>query len=114
LFWSEDPRFLDQFKDGNVRAFKPYSKYPICYKDTSFWTTKEFHDNDFMEVCRELCGDVVEKVSLIDVFEKKGRVSKCFRVEYRSMDRTLTNDEVDDMHSKFVKALQDKLKVEIR
>lgn len=37
LFWSQDPRFLDQFKSGEITTFQPYSKYPPCYKDMSFW-----------------------------------------------------------------------------
>lgn len=37
LFWSQDKRFLDQFKEGEIKKFKPYSKYPSCYKDLAFW-----------------------------------------------------------------------------
>lgn len=53
LFWSEDPRFLSQFKNGEINKFKPYSKYPACYKDITFWLpqTKQnglkFNENDF-------------------------------------------------------------------
>ena len=33
LFWTEDQRFLKQFKAGSLGAkFKPYSKYPPCFK----------------------------------------------------------------------------------
>ena len=32
LFWTEDPRFLEQFADGQIRKFEPYSKFPPCYK----------------------------------------------------------------------------------
>ena len=33
LFWTEDQRFLKQFKAGSLRAkFKPYSKFPPCFK----------------------------------------------------------------------------------
>lgn len=28
LFWSKDPRFLDQFKEGEITKFKPFSKVP--------------------------------------------------------------------------------------
>lgn len=58
LFWSEDERFISQFKDGKVTKFQPYSKFPLCYKDVSFWLPKHpsneeidaFHPNDVYEV----------------------------------------------------------------
>jgi phenylalanyl-tRNA synthetase alpha chain len=37
LFWSQDPRFLNQFEKGKVSKFKPFSKYPSCFKDISFY-----------------------------------------------------------------------------
>ena len=37
LFWSNDDRFLSQFKSGKITQFQSYSKYPPCYKDMSFW-----------------------------------------------------------------------------
>lgn len=36
LFWSDDKRFSKQFKAGQLDAkFKPYSKYPPCFKVAS-------------------------------------------------------------------------------
>ncbi len=33
LFWSSDKRFTKQFRAGNLAAkFKPYSKFPPCFK----------------------------------------------------------------------------------
>lgn len=99
LFWSTDPRFLDQFKDGQIRTFQPYSKYPPCYKDMSFWLPEEaaakakditpWHENDYCEIVRDVAGDLVENVKLIDDFihPKTGRRSLCYRLNYRSMDR---------------------------
>ena len=37
LFWTDDKRFTKQFKAGEITTFKPYSKYPPCFKDISFW-----------------------------------------------------------------------------
>lgn len=69
LFWSEDPRFISQFSSAStgVTAFKPYSKYPECYKDFSFWTPQNdtFHENDFCEIVRDVAGDLVEGVQLV-------------------------------------------------
>ncbi|KAJ1980158.1 phenylalanyl-tRNA synthetase alpha subunit, mitochondrial [Dimargaris cristalligena] len=116
LFWSEDPRFLDQFQPGRINRFVPYSKYPPCLKDISFWLPEpthptatttdpdatavagtEFHENDFMELVREIAQDLVEDVKLVDSFKhpKTGRMSHCYRIVYRSMDRSVTNEEIN-------------------
>ena len=96
LFWSQDPRFHDQFEQGKVVTFKEISKYPMCYKDIFFWEPDGFHENDFCARVRDVAGDLAEKVTCIDRFThpKTQRNSSCFRIEYRSMERSLTNEEV--------------------
>ena len=63
LFWSEDPRFLKQFKKGVDTKFQLFSKYPPSYKDISFWVNdKNFSSNDLYEIARSVGGDVIEEV----------------------------------------------------
>lgn len=52
LFWTEDQRFLSQFNESKPRiTFVPYSKFPACYKDVSFWLPESgLHPNDVYEV----------------------------------------------------------------
>ncbi|PWN52214.1 phenylalanyl-tRNA synthetase [Violaceomyces palustris] len=156
LFWTEDKRFLDQFQtstgggakrtsDGGLITFKPYSKFPPCYKDVSFWlpqtsttttsstspssssqgqgteaksssSSSSFHENDFFEVVRDTVGDLAEDVVKIDDFThpKTSRRSLCYRINYRSMDRNLENEETNALHSKVVERLVNELKLEIR
>lgn len=148
LFWSTDQRFLSQFKslqgprgDGDLsgleqglRPFVPFSKYPACVKDVSFWVpgptttssaaggnptrddSQSFHENDVMEVVRAAAGDLVEDVRLVDQFvhPKTRRRSLCYRVSYRSLERTLTNIEANEMHDAVVRLLVERLGVEIR
>ncbi|KAE8444421.1 hypothetical protein EG329_000512 [Mollisiaceae sp. DMI_Dod_QoI] len=133
LFWSKDPRFLDQFKGvsddlNKLRKFVPFSKYPACYKDVAFWLKSsssaaggggkemEFHENDIMEIVRDVAGDVVEDVRMTDSFThpKTGRKSMCYRVNYRSLERTLTNEEANEVHERVRQALVEKLGVELR
>jgi phenylalanyl-tRNA synthetase alpha chain len=212
LFWSKDTRFLSQFSESQpIKRFVPFSKYPACFKDVSFWlrsssnaaggaspihppavsnappaansahssqhqtqtpnsgglpsqnsathssrmtgtvnpshssasvaegaygthtTTSNnasnpippaapapapssFHENDVMEIAREVCGDLVEDVRLTDEFvhPKTGRKSLCYRINYRSLERTLTNDETNAMHERLRTLLVDRLGVELR
>jgi len=118
LFWSTDPRFLAQFQEGRITSFRPYSKYPSCYKDVSFWSPKPepLHENDFCDLVRDVAGDLVEDVKKIDHFlhPKTGRTSLCFRITYRSMDRSLSNEEVNELQSSVVSRLEDQFGVEIR
>ncbi|KAG5635836.1 hypothetical protein H0H81_009976 [Sphagnurus paluster] len=118
LFWSTDPRFLSQFEEGKITTFRPYSKYPSCFKDVSFWSPKDqpLHENDFCDLVRDVAGDIVEDVEKIDNFvhPKTGRTSMCFRINYRSMDRSLSNEEVNAIQAQVVSRLRDQLGVEIR
>ncbi|KAL4399963.1 phenylalanyl-tRNA synthetase alpha subunit, mitochondrial [Malassezia pachydermatis] len=118
LFWSQDERFLSQFKvtDNSLVTFKPYSKYPPCYKDVSFWMSNDFHENDLCETVRDLAGDLVEDVACIDDFvhPKTKRQSRCYRINYRSMDRSLENDEVNSVHARVLEALKSSCHIEIR
>jgi phenylalanyl-tRNA synthetase alpha chain len=115
LFWTEDERFSSQFKEGQIDKFVSYSKYPPVFKDIAFWIPEEFVENDFFELARGVAGDIVERMEMIDEFTnpKKGKTSKCYRITYRSMDRSLTNEEVDALQDSLREQVE-KLGVEIR
>ncbi|KAM6184629.1 phenylalanine--tRNA ligase, mitochondrial [Rhynchocyon petersi] len=104
LFWSEDERFLKQFCVSDINqhvTFQPFSKYPALLNDISFWLPSEnYTENDFYDLVRTIGGDLVEKVDLIDKFEhpETHRTSHCYRITYRHMERTLTQQEVQQVH----------------
>ncbi|KAH8699281.1 hypothetical protein BGW36DRAFT_377638 [Talaromyces proteolyticus] len=131
LFWSADPRFINQFREGKIVRFQPFSKYPGCYKDVAFWLQSAtasgtgasaaggampFHDNDMMEIVRDCAGDMAEDVKLVDEFvhPKTGRKSLCYRINYRSLKHTVTNEEANEVHEKVRKSLVELIGVELR
>ena len=127
LFWTQDERFHKQFASidgGDTNAwrkveFVPYSKFPLCYKDVSFWLPRDnpaFHSNDVYEIIRSLGGDLVERVELFDQFKnaKTGRESHAYRITYRHMDRSLTNEEVDTIQFQVRDELARKLNIDLR
>ncbi|XP_046386052.1 probable phenylalanine--tRNA ligase, mitochondrial [Ischnura elegans] len=118
LFWSKDSGFLSQFKEGEITKYKPISVYPQCANDLSFWLPKDvmFSPNDFYDLVRITGGDIVEQVTLVDDFThpKTGRKSHCYRIVYRHMERTLTQEEVNVIHSKIAEVAKATLGVVIR
>ena len=131
LFWSQDRRFLEQFSsDRPIKQFTPFSKYPACYKDVAFWlrstsssagggmkaNSQNFHENDIMEIVRDVAGDSVEDVKLVDEFlhPVTARRSLCYRINYRSLERTLRNEEANELHESVRRRLVDQFGVELR
>eukprot|EP00622_Pseudochattonella_farcimen_P001081 FR735692.1.p1 GENE.FR735692.1~~FR735692.1.p1 ORF type:complete len:175 (+),score=22.17 FR735692.1:72-596(+) len=98
-FWSKHERFINQFKNGDEVTFTSNSKYPPCYKDISFWLPEGFEENDFFELARGIACDLVEQIEMIDTLTnpKSGKTSNCYRTTYRSMDRSLTDDEINKL-----------------
>ena len=115
LFWTKDKRFLEQFTPKQVTKFKPYSKYEMCYKDMSFYTSPEFSYNDMCTIARdEDPNNLIESIVLIDEFEHHGRMSMCYRLTYRSMDGPLKNTQVNNIQKSIKDRLATELKVEMR
>ncbi len=112
---------------------QPISVYPQCRNDISFWLPENdgdgsadspsssrpstaFESNDFYDLVRSLGRDMVEQVNLMDEFyhPKKKRRSQTYSIVYRSMTRTLTQDEVNEVHKLIERAVVDKFNVTIR
>jgi len=103
LFWSEDERVKKQLKLGN--KYKEVSKFPPIVRDISFVINKDFIPNNYFDSIRDIEGDLVETMELLDKYEnaekfEKDKISYTFRITYRHLNKTLTNAEVNELHAK--------------
>ncbi len=104
LLWSTDPRVTSQLKLG--QKFKEVSKYPAAVRDISFIVKNDFTPNDYFDLIRETVGeDLIEEVQLRDNYSDpkkfgENMTSYTYRLVYRSLDRTLTSEEIDALHKK--------------
>ena len=117
LFWSTDSRFHKQFKEGDMTTrFKSFSKYPPVYRDIAFWLSPKFSENNLCELIRGITGDLCEEVKLVDNFThpKTERTSHCYRITYRSNERSLVDEEVNELQLQVRNTVVDELQVELR
>lgn len=118
LLWSKDERVKKQLNLG--QKYKEVSKFPPVLRDISFVVEKEkFVLNNYFDAIRKVGGDLVEEVQLIDKYENpqkfgEGKISYTFRITYRHLDKTLTNVEVNELHSEIEKVTTEDFGGQIR
>ena len=117
LLWSDDPRVKKQLKLGN--KFKEVSKYPPIVRDISFVVSNDFVPNNYFDLLRDIGGDLVEEVQLLDKYENAekfgtNKTSYTYRIVYRSTERTLTNEEVDTINDKIYAQTASQFEAELR
>lgn len=101
LLWSDDERIKKQLVLGTT--YQEVSKYPPVTRDISFIVSKTFTPNDYFDLVRDIGGDLIEEVALLDSYENDAKfgadkMSYAYRIIYRSIERTLTSEEVDTLH----------------
>ena len=117
LLWSEDPRVKKQLKLGN--KYQDVSKYPPVVRDISFIVDKSFEPNNYFDLIRDIGGDLVEEVKLLDKYENAekfgaDKVSYTYRIMYRSHDRTLEAGEVEPLQNKIYQETAEQFRAELR
>jgi phenylalanyl-tRNA synthetase alpha chain len=117
LLWSDDERVKKQLHMGT--KFAEVSKYPPVIRDISFIVPKTFAPNDYFDLVRDMAGELAEQVALIDEYENAEKFggdkkSYAYRITYRSRERTLTNEEVDELHKRIEEATAKEFGAEIR
>lgn len=128
-FWSEAPQFSEQFETGDIVKFQEYSTLEPVTKDISFYMLDNNNsaesawknENEFYDVCRTECGDLLEKITLEDQFynKKKSCWSHMYRLHYKCIDPKLNdpavfNETVNTIQDKLREVVMSKLEIEIR
>jgi len=117
LLWSNDSRVKKQLKLGH--KYEAVSKYPPIMRDISFIVPNTFVPNNYFDLIRDLGGNLVEEVGLLDKYENavkfgEDKISYTYRIIYRHLERTLTNQEINDLDQKIRKRTASEFSAELR
>ncbi|WZL74505.1 phenylalanine--tRNA ligase subunit beta [Clostridiaceae bacterium 35-E11] len=91
------------------RTYKPLPKYPAMTRDIALIVEDDVYVKQIEDVIWENGGKILESVKLFDVYKGKqipeGYKSVAYSLVYRALDRTLTDEEVSNVHNKIIEAL---------
>ena len=97
---------LDQMMKAwkeDARDFREVSKFPASSRDVAFVVSQEVDAQRLLDAAFRHGEELLEKVSIFDVYHGKnvpeGTKSLGLRFSYRSWDRTLTDEEVNEATS---------------
>ena len=101
-----------------VPVFEAFSTYPKSDRDLAFFVKTQTSVAELERTMRRAGGKLLESIELFDEYKGKGvpegSRSLAFRLVYQTIDRTLTDADVDPMQQAIRDALVEKFQVELR
>lgn len=98
--------------------YRPLPVYPAVERDVSLLVKRGIGFAEIKKVVESQKFELLKNIEFVDVYEGKGVAdderSLTVRLEYRSDERTLLDEEVDRVHSKILKNLEERFGVKFR
>lgn len=105
-------------KVRRVPAFASLPRYPAVLRDLAVVVDLEKSAGEVLDEIRKAGEPLLEEAALFDVFEGKplppGKRSLAFSLTFRASDRTLTDEEVREIHGVIMTRLKERLGAELR
>jgi phenylalanyl-tRNA synthetase beta chain len=101
-----------------AKSFKPLPQFPSIRRDVAMLVPEATTHDAVLQVVKKTKPANLETVDLFDVFRGKnvpaGQKSLAYAFTYRSLEKTLTDAEVNTAHAKVVEAFKTQLQATLR
>jgi phenylalanyl-tRNA synthetase beta chain len=98
--------------------YQPIPRFPAVTRDLAVIVDEDVPAGEMEEGIWEVAGELLQSVTLFDVFTGEqigeGKKSVAYSLIYRASDRTLTDEEVNAVHERVVKYLEDVFGAKLR
>ena len=99
------------------KTFREIEKFPAITRDIAMIVPDEISHEKILRTIEEPREPLLERVDLFDLFTEQigaARKSLAYRLTYRDRSRTLTNEEVNEVHARIREKLKHELGVTLR
>ncbi len=101
-----------------TRSAAKLPMYPSVRRDVAMVVSENVTHESVLEAMRKIAPKELTSIDLFDIYYSKDLGMSCkgmaYSLEYRSLDRTLTDDEVNELHAAIKAGIKTELEVEIR
>ncbi len=108
---------LFELRKTDVR-FNPLPKFPSVVRDLAVVVDKAFMVQDGIAFILSLGETLLEEVEILDIFESpqlgESLKSVTYRLTYRSYERSLTDEEVNEVHQRIAKTMTEHFGIKLR
>jgi len=105
-------------KANMVKKYQPLAKFPGVDRDMAFTVDRKVEAGRIMEIIRANGGKLLQDVTIFDVYQgqqiKEGYKSMAFSLKYQAPDRTLTDEEVNQIQAKIEAKLAEEIGAQLR
>lgn len=111
---------LDKLLDKKVgkMKYKEISKFPSVKKDLAVVVDKNITSEEIATIIKKAGGSSLSKIEVFDVYTGKGieenKKSIAYSLTFEKMDRTLTDEEINESIEKIVEMLNKKIDATLR
>ena len=104
-------------KTGKMK-FKEISKFPSISKDLAILIDKNISADEIAKGIKKAAGSLLTNIEIFDVYEganiPEGKRSIAYSLSFGANDRTLTDEEINNIMNKVIENLQNKMGAELR
>lgn len=99
-------------------SYSPIAKYPSIQRDIAIVVNQEVTANQLIETIKDVGAPLVTSVQLFDVYEgehiEQGKKSMAFSLVYLNKERTMTDEEVQQVHERILLQLEQTWQADLR
>jgi len=91
------------------RAYRPPSKYPAIIRDLAISVEQTTKIESVLNIIETAGGELLQDTDIFDIYEglAGNKKSLAFRLIYQSDERNLTDEEVNKLQEKIIKAIEE-------
>jgi len=103
---------------GNVACYAMFSKYPAVRRDIALLVAKDISSANLQQAIQKVAGNLLTDLVVFDVYQGKGipenQKSMALGLTLQNMERTLTDNEVNDLFTNVLNMLQREFNATLR